>query len=87
MKNNHREDAKDAKRMKYNKENPYRVLSWGGGTQSTALAEMSVSGEIEKVDLIVFADTQFERINTYETVDFYSKRWQKMGASIEIVTG
>jgi len=73
--------------MKYNKENPFRVLSWGGGTQSTALGEMSTSGETEKLDAILFADTGFERQGTYEAVDFYMGRWRKKGLHVEIVSG
>ena len=63
-----------------------KVLSWGGGTQSTALGEMSASGEIEPLDAIIFADTGFERQSTLETVWYFSKRWSKMGAKVYIVS-
>lgn len=35
-----------------------RVLSYGGGTQSAALALMSAAGDLPKLDAVVFADTQ-----------------------------
>lgn len=37
-----------------------RVLSYGGGTQSAALALMSAAGELPKLDAVVFADTHGE---------------------------
>jgi len=64
---------------------PYRVLSWGGGLQSTLLGELSAQGELDRVDLIVHADPGWERARTYEIVDFYSARWRKMGMRVEIL--
>lgn len=37
-----------------------RVLSYGGGTQSAALALMAAAGDLPKLDAVVFADTQGE---------------------------
>lgn len=48
-----------------------RVLSWGLGVQSTALAVMSVNGDVEPFDLIVTSDTGWELPNTYQARDFY----------------
>lgn len=63
-----------------------KFLSWGCGTQSTVLGEMSASGELEPVDAIITADTQWERQATYDVRDFYTERWRSMGMNIEIVT-
>lgn len=62
------------------------TLSWGGGTQSTAVGEMSACGELPKLDAIIFSDTQFERKETYDIVDFYSRRWRKIGLHVETVS-
>jgi len=64
----------------------FRALSWGGGVQSTTLGEMSANGELERVDVILMADTKFERQKTYEIVDFYSERWRKIGMHVEIIS-
>lgn len=45
---------------------PLRILSLGAGVQSTCVALMSIEGEIEPFDHIIFADTGWERQNTYE---------------------
>lgn len=77
---------------------PFIVLSWGAGVQSTALAEMSISGDYDlpRLNAIIHSNTQWERTATYQTVKFYSTRWREMGAmahqankksvTIEIVT-
>lgn len=46
-----------------------RVLSLGGGTQSCALALMSARGDIDRLDAVVFADTQGELPETYAYLD------------------
>lgn len=65
----------------------YRFLSWGVGTQSTALAVMSVNGDIEPFDAIITADTQNERAATYEARDYYADYLTKRGARVVVVTG
>ena len=45
-----------------------RVLSFGGGVQSVTLFYLAKNGEIEPFDLIVFADTGYERKATYEYI-------------------
>ncbi|MCT6926346.1 phosphoadenosine phosphosulfate reductase family protein [Metasolibacillus sp.] len=47
------------------------VLSFGGGTQSTALLLMALKGEINGVipDYIIFSDTGWEPSNIYKWVD------------------
>ena len=47
-----------------------RVLSYGGGTQSAALALMSAAGQLPRLDAVVFADTQGELPATYEYADY-----------------
>ena len=62
-----------------------RVLSWGCGTQSTALAELSARGILPRLDLIITADTGWERAATYEIREYYAKRWRKMGMNVAVV--
>lgn len=47
-----------------------RVESYGGGTQSSALALMSAAGDLPKLDAVIFADTQGELPETYEYADY-----------------
>jgi len=49
-----------------------RILSFGGGLQTTALAIMVAKGEIE-VDEVVFADTGAEKPETYWYMENYIK--------------
>ena len=49
-----------------------RVLSLGWGVQSFTLAAMSALGELPKLDLIIHADTTWERAATYKFAD----KWQ-----------
>ena len=47
-----------------------RVISYGGGVQSTAMTLMALRGEWgDPPDLVVFSDTQFEPASVYRTVD------------------
>ena len=45
-----------------------RVLSFGGGVQSVTLARMSLDGELEPLDAMIFADPAAELPGTYEAV-------------------
>ncbi len=45
---------------------PFRVLSLGAGVQSSTMAMMMAHGEIEKADLVVFADTCAEPAAVYK---------------------
>jgi hypothetical protein len=63
-----------------------RTLSWGCGVQSTLLGELSARGDLPRLDVIITADTQFERRRTYEIRDFYMSRWRKMGMDVRVVT-
>lgn len=51
-----------------------RVESLGGGLQSSAMALMSFDGLLERLDGIVFADTQHEMPETYAYLDFLEAR-------------
>lgn len=54
----------------------FKVLSLGAGAQSTVLALMAEEGwhGIEKPDLAIFADTQWEPPNVYEHLDWLEKQ-------------
>ena len=60
-----------------------KVLSFGGGVQTTALAVMIVKGEVE-TDVMVFADTGGEHPKTYEHLALL-QTWLK-GHGREFVT-
>ncbi len=49
-----------------------RILSFGGGLQTTALAIMVAKGELE-IDEAVFADTGCEKPETYWYIENYIK--------------
>jgi len=50
-----------------------RVLSYGGGTQSAALALMSAAGQLPKLDAVIFADTHGELPETYIYADYVER--------------
>ena len=52
------------------KDRPLRALSLGAGVQSSCMALMSSMGEIERVDLAIFCDTQGESAETYRWLDW-----------------
>ena len=54
----------------------FKVLSLGAGAQSTVLALMAEEGwnGIEKPDLAIFADTQWEPPNVYEHLEWLEKQ-------------
>jgi hypothetical protein len=66
---------------------PFRVLSWGCGLQSTALAAMSALGEIERVDAIIHVDLHWERRRTVATRDWYTRWLREQGMYVEIIDG
>ena len=62
-----------------------RILSFGAGVQTTALAIMVAQGKL-KVDAVVFADTGAERPETYWYMENYSKPLlEKAGVPLIIV--
>jgi len=58
--------------LEEDKEAVKRILSFGGGLQTTAMAIMIASGKLE-VDEIVFADTGAEKPETYWYIESYIK--------------
>jgi hypothetical protein len=47
-----------------------RVLSWGGGQDSTTALLMSQHGELPRLDAAIFADTGYEPQAVYETLEW-----------------
>jgi hypothetical protein len=45
-----------------------KVLSYGGGIQTVVMGRMVLAGEMDRPDLVIFADTQRERAKTYEVI-------------------
>jgi len=64
-----------------------KALSWGCGVQSTTLAVMSALGELEHLDVVITADTGWERAATYKSRGFYSAWLRERGIRVEIVSG
>ena len=46
-----------------------KLISYGGGVQSTCMVLMALKGAFERPDVVVFADTGSEMPSTYSTVD------------------
>lgn len=63
-----------------------RVLSLGGGTQSSALALMSAAGDLPRLDHIIFADTQGELPETYEYLEYLRSVVEPAGIPLHVVT-
>lgn len=62
------------------------MLSYGGGTQSAALALMAASGDLPKLDGVIFADTQGELPETYAYADYVKRHLQDAGIPFIQVT-
>lgn len=63
----------------------YKAISWGCGVQSTAMAVMSALGDLEPIDIVITADTGWERKATYEARDFYANWLPGRGVNVEII--
>lgn len=62
-----------------------RVWSYGGGTQSNAIAILIAQGKLPKPDRIVFADTSGEMTEVWDYMDTYTRPLlQSRGLDIEI---
>jgi hypothetical protein len=57
----------------------YRALSLGGGRQSSTLALMAAAGELEPLDVAIFADTHHETAETYAWLDYLEAELDKAG--------
>lgn len=66
-----------------------RILSFGGGHQSTALALNFIQEDIDvpRPDAVVFADTGWERESTYRHVESFSKVIEAAGIPFVTVSG
>lgn len=61
-------------------------LSYGGGTQSAALGLMSCSGQLPRVDAIIFADTQGEMPETYDFAEYMKEKAKDAEIPFVVVT-
>lgn len=66
---------------------PMKVLSFGSGVQTVTLAAMSAIGEIERPDLVVFSDTQWEGAGTYGYYDSFTAWLLDAGLKVVRTTG
>lgn len=62
-----------------------KVISLGWGTQSFTLAAMSALGELEKVDVVIHADTTHEASWTYSIAEKYTKWLEERGVKVVTV--
>jgi 3'-phosphoadenosine 5'-phosphosulfate sulfotransferase (PAPS reductase)/FAD synthetase len=62
-----------------------RVLSLGGGVQSSTLLLMAVHGELQ-LDRAIFADTQWEPAATYEWLETLLPIAERAGIPVDVVT-
>lgn len=63
-----------------------RVLSYGGGTQSAALALMSAAGQLPRLDCVLFADTQGEVPETYAYAEYVEGKLRAAGVEFRVIT-
>lgn len=64
----------------------FRFLSLGGGVQSSTLAEMIFEGELDRPDLIIFADTGDEPRRVLDQVDYLKGRAAAAGIEFAVVS-
>ncbi len=62
-----------------------RILSLGGGLQSTVIFLMMIENKIKKADWVVFADTGSEQEHTLNTVSWVEELCQKHDIGFKIV--
>jgi|TARA_R100000479_G_scaffold99938_1_gene49669 hypothetical protein len=64
-----------------------RVLSFGGGVQSSTLLLMAIHGELKKpIDHVIFADTGYEPKGVYEWIETLKPLAEKAGIPFHIVS-
>lgn len=63
-----------------------KILSLGAGIQSSTVFLMSCKGILPKLDHAIFADTQWEPDEVYETLEWLTLRGQKYGIPVHRVT-
>ena len=64
---------------------PLRILSFGAGVQSSAVARMSIIGELPPFDHVIFADTGDEPESVYENMEWWQKRFTDAGVTFHNV--
>lgn len=61
------------------------IVSFGGGVQSTAIAQMVLNGDLPRPDLWLFADTGDEPEQVYAHVDKWRAKIEEAGMLFEVV--
>jgi len=79
------EPKRKQNRVTKKRRNVGSVLMLGGGRQSSALAEMTVTGDLAPFDLVLFADTRDEPEYVYEQVAYLKGRLATIGTPLETV--
>ena len=64
---------------------PLVCLSLGAGVQSSTLLMLSIHGELERPDHVIFADTGFEPEAVYRHVQWCRKQCMKAGITFHVV--
>lgn len=64
---------------------PLRILSFGGGVQSSYLARLALEGDIEPFDHVIFADTGDEPAAVYDNLKWWEHRFTDSGVPFHIV--
>ena len=62
-----------------------KVLSLGAGVQSTTLLLMACKGEVEKPEVAIFADTGWERTETYQHLNWLRQEAWQYGIPVLVV--
>lgn len=62
-----------------------RVLSLGGGVQSSCLFHMSGTGELPKLDAAIFSDTHWEPAAVYRHIEYLKQKGDEYGIPIYVV--
>jgi hypothetical protein len=65
---------------------PLEVLSYGGGTQSTAMLVLIKQGKLPKPDLVLHADTGSEMPETVAFIEIAKKLCEEIEVPFEVVT-
>lgn len=63
-----------------------KIISFGGGVQTVALALMCIDGKIEMPDCAVFADPKWELPQTYTYLDWFIPYCKERGLLIKTVS-
>lgn len=64
---------------------PIRILSFGAGVQSSAVARMSIIGELPPFDHVIFADTGDEPESVYKNMQWWEQRFTDQGVKFHQV--